>query len=288
MATKNFNFSKTARGSVGATMSQAQSTILNMLGAAEAQYQLLPLDLIDPSPLQSQFYSVNEEKMDALTDSIRLKGVLQPIVVRTKPNGRFEILAGHCRVEGSRRAGKATIPAMVYIGLDDASAEYIFHVTNLENGHDLPPSERAKGYAAIAEMLASKGLPNNKSTAGVAQETGVDVRTVQRYNRLASLNQDLLRKVDEGSISVRAGAQLSYLDKKQQIKVLREVEKSGAGVSEEQAKALRRKAEKKEPLPGLRKLDFAPFSRFFEPTATKKEVEARIVEALAFWEEHHE
>lgn len=286
MAAKNFNFSKAARG--GSGPEQAHSTILNMLGAAEAQYQLLSLDLIDPSPLQSQYYSVNEDKMEALADSIRMKGVLQPIAVRTKPNGRFEALAGHCRIEGSRRAGRPTIPAMVYISLDDASAEYIFHVTNLENGHDLPPSERAKGFAAIAELLAGKGLPNNKSTAGVAQETGVDVRTVQRYNRLVNLNEELLKKVDEGSISVRAGAQLSYLDKKQQAKVLREVEKSGAGVSEEQAKVLRRKAEKKEPLPNLHKLDFAPFSHFFSATATKKEIEAHIVEALAFWEEHQE
>lgn len=286
MGTKNFNFSKAARGSSG--MEQAHSTILNMLGGAEAQYQMLPLDLIDPSPLQSRYYSVNEEKLEALTDSIRLKGVLQPIAVRTKLNGRFEALAGHCRMEGSRRAGRPTIPAMVYINLDDASAEYIFHVTNLENGHDLPPSERAKGYAAIAELLAGKGLPNNKSTAGVAQETGVDVRTVQRYNRLVSLNEGLLKKVDEGSISVRAGAQLSYLDKKEQSKVLRSIEKRGGGVSEEQAKILRRSAEKKEPLPGPRKLDFAPFARFFSAAATKKEVEAHIVEALAFWEEHRE
>lgn len=287
MAAKNFNFSKAARGTAGVATGQTQSTILNMLGAVEAQYQMLPLDLIDPSPLQSRYYSVNEEKMDALADSIRLKGVLQPIAVRTKPNGRFEALAGHCRIEGSRRAGKATIPAMVYIDLDDASAEYIFHVTNLENGHDLPPSERAKGYAAIAELLAGKGLPNNKSTAGVAQETGVDVRTVQRYNRLVNLNDDLMKKVDEGSISVRAGAQLSYLDKKQQNKVLQDVAKLGGGISEEQAKALRRKAEKKAPLPGLRKLDFAPFSRFFSQAATKKEVENHIVEALAFWEEQN-
>ena len=88
-------------------MSQAQSTILNMLGAAEAQYQLLSLDLIDPSPLQSQFYSVNEEKMDALTDSIRLKGVLQPIVVRTKPNGRLKFSPG---TAGSRAADAPARP----------------------------------------------------------------------------------------------------------------------------------------------------------------------------------
>lgn len=181
MAGKNFNFSKSSKP---AGMNyQAQSTVLSLLSGAggQAQYQIVALDLLDACPLQPRFYSVNKEKMQSLADSIRLKGVLQPIVLRTKPNGRYEILAGHCRTEASRMAGKETIPAMVYQQLDDASAEYIFHVTNLEDGHDLPPSERARGYAAVAKLLAEKGLPNGQSTAGVAKETGVDVRTVQRF-----------------------------------------------------------------------------------------------------------
>lgn len=286
MAGKNFNFSKSSKP---AGMNyQAQSTILSLLSGAggQAQYQIVALDLLDACPLQPQFYSVNQDKMQSLADSIRLKGVLQPIVLRTKPNGRYEILAGHCRTEASRMAGKTTIPAMVYQQLDDASAEYIFHVTNLEDGHDLPPSERAKGYAAVAKLLAEKGLPNGQSTAGVARETGVDIRTVQRYNRLAQLDAGLLEKVDAGQVSVRAGAQLSYLSEKQQAKVAKELE-NGATITEEQAVAMRRKAKQDIRPAAIKKLDFAPFARFFPPDATKKEVEQRIVDALVQWEEHH-
>lgn len=286
MAGKNFNFSKSSKP---AGMNyQAQSTVLSLLSGAggQAQYQIVALDLLDACPLQPQFYSVNQDKMQSLADSIRLKGVLQPIVLRTKPNGRYEILAGHCRTEASRMAGKTTIPAMVYQQLDDASAEYIFHVTNLEDGHDLPPSERAKGYAAVAKLLAEKGLPNGQSTAGVARETGVDIRTVQRYNRLAQLDAGLLEKVDAGQVSVRAGAQLSYLSKKQQAKVAKELE-NGATITEEQAVAMRRKAKQDIRPAAIKKLDFAPFARFFPPDATKKEVEQRIVDALVQWEEHH-
>lgn len=180
-------------------------------------------------------------------------------------------------------AGKETIPAMVYQQLDDASAEYIFHVTNLEDGHDLPPSERARGYAAVAKLLAEKGLPNGQSTAGVAKETGVDVRTVQRYNRLAQLDAGLLEKVDAGQVSVRAGAQLSYLPEKQQAKVARELENGGT-ITEEQAVAMRRKAKQAVRPAAIRKLDFTPFAKFFPPDATKREVEQRILEALALWE----
>ena len=286
MAGKNFNFSKSSKP---AGMNyQAQSTVLSLLSGAggQAQYQIVALHLLDACPLQPQFYSVNQDKMQSLADSIRLKGVLQPIVLRTKPNGRYEILAGHCRTEASRMAGKTTIPAMVYQQLDDASAEYIFHVTNLEDGHDLPPSERAKGYAAVAKLLAEKGLPNGQSTAGVARETGVDIRTVQRYNRLAQLDAGLLEKVDAGQVSVRAGAQLSYLGEKQQAKVAKELE-NGATITEEQAVAMRRKAKQDIRPAAIKKLDFAPFARFFPPDATKKEVEQRIVDALVQWEEHH-
>lgn len=215
MAGKNFNFSKSSKP--GGVNCQAQSTVLSLLSGSGGQacYQVVTLDLLDACPLQPKFYSVNREKMQSLADSIRLKGVLQPIVLRTKADGRYEILAGHCRTEASRMAGKETIPAMVYQQLDDASAEYIFHVTNLEDGHDLPPSERARGYAAVAKLLAEKGLPGGQSTAGVAKETGVDVRTVQRYNRLAQLDAGLLEKVDAGQVSVRAGAQLGVASAEQ-------------------------------------------------------------------------
>lgn len=287
MAGKNFNFSKSSKP--GGVNCQAQSTVLSLLSGSGGQacYQVVTLDLLDACPLRPKFYSVNREKMQSLADSIRLKGVLQPIVLRTKADGRYEILAGHCRTEASRMAGKETIPAMVYQQLDDASAEYIFHVTNLEDGHDLPPSERARGYAAVAKLLAEKGLPGGQSTAGVAKETGVDVRTVQRYNRLAQLDAGLLEKVDAGQVSVRAGAQLSYLSGRQQAKVARELE-NGATITEEQAVAMRRKAKQAVRPASVRKLDFAPFAKFFPPTATKQDVEQRILEALALWEEHHQ
>lgn len=286
MAGKNFNFSKSARQT--AAGQQAHSTVLSLLGTAggAAQYQLIALELLDASPLQPQFYTVNGDKMRSLADSVRLKGVLQPIVVRAKEDGRYEILAGHCRTEASRMAGRQTIPAMVYQQLDDASAEYIFHVTNLEDGHDLPPSERAKGYAAVAQLLAQRGLPHGQSTAGVAEETGVDVRTVQRYNRLAELNQALLEKVDAGQVSVRAAAQLSYLPQKQQEKVAQQLGGDGS-ITEREAVALRRKARQAVRPAGLRKLDFAPFARFFPAGATKEEVQGRIIQALEFWREQH-
>lgn len=85
---------------------------------------VLPIALLDAHPEQAH-YHMDESKLEGLRDSIREKGVLQPICVRAKADGRYEILAGHQRVEASRRVQLQTIPAMVYSGLDDDAATYI-------------------------------------------------------------------------------------------------------------------------------------------------------------------
>lgn len=84
-------------------------------------------------------------------------------------------------------------------------------------------------------------------------------------------------------MSVRAGAQLSYLPEKQQAKVAQKLENGGT-ITEEEAVAMRRKAKQNIRPATIKKLDFAPFAKFFPPDATKKEVEQRILEALALWE----
>ena len=95
--------------------------------------------------------------------------------------------------------------------------------------------------------------------------------------------EGLLEKVDAGQVSVRAGAQLSYLPEKQQAKVAQELENGGT-ITEEQAVAMRRKAKQAVRPAAIRKLDFTPFAKFFPQHGTKREVEQRILEALALWE----
>lgn len=287
MASKTFNFKKGADTTIEHNSKEArlQSAVLNLFGGAAAQYQQLPLDLLDTYPSQST-YSMDADKIESLADSIRLKGVLQPIVVRTAHGGRYEILAGHRRTAASTLAGLTTIPALIYINLDDVSASYIFHATNLESRNDLSPSMRAQGYAEIAQLLETQGFPEGQTTAAVAKDTGVTVRTVQRYNRLALLNKELLDKVDDGVISVRAAGELSYLPEREQQKVAKKL-KPNEGITQEVARTMRRKAEGVATDIRPQKLDFAPFARFFEPTAAKQEIVQQMIAALEYYQKEH-
>lgn len=283
-ASKNFNFKKDDHGRTP-NNPLLQSAVLNLFGAETSQYQQLPIALLDSSPLQ-HYYSMDTEEMESLADSIRLKGVLQPIVVRTAAGGRYEILAGHRRTAACKLAGLDTIPALIYVNLDDESAAYIFHVTNLESRNNISPSEQANAYAHIAALLEEKGFPAGQTTAAVAKDAGVTARTVQRYNRLAKLNKDLLQKVDEGSISVRAANELSYLPKPQQKKLAQKLEPNQC-LSHDEAREIRLRSTGTIKGARLRKLSFAPFARFFAEDATKKEIIQQITAALEYWQENN-
>ena len=74
--------------------------------------QEIALDLIDPNPYQTRGH-INEEALQELADSIRASGVVQPVVLRPAPNGRYHMVAGERRWLASKQAGKTTIPAIV-------------------------------------------------------------------------------------------------------------------------------------------------------------------------------
>src|SRR5258708_30009298 len=81
-------------------------------GHSAAGMQETALDLIDANPYQTRRH-INEEALQELTDSIRASGVVQPVVLLPTPNGRFQIVAVERRVLASKRAGEASIPAVV-------------------------------------------------------------------------------------------------------------------------------------------------------------------------------
>lgn len=105
MAVKPFDFTKSAtKKTTGATSGRTSQipTLSVLAGTAVQQVTVLPIALLDAHPEQAH-YHMDESKLEGLRDSIREKGVLQPICVRAKADGRYEILAGHQRVEASRR-----------------------------------------------------------------------------------------------------------------------------------------------------------------------------------------
>lgn len=213
MAVKPFDFTKSAtKKTTGATSGRTSQipTLSVLAGTAVQQVTVLPIALLDAHPEQAH-YHMDESKLEGLRDSIREKGVLQPICVRAKADGRYEILAGHQRVEASRRVQLQTIPAMVYSGLDDDAATYIFHATNAYGRDGLLPSEKAYAYAEIERVL-KKNINGMKTTQAIADETGESTRTIQRYKKLLELSEPLVKMVDNGRISLRAAGVLADLN----------------------------------------------------------------------------
>ena len=113
-----------------------------------------------------------------LADSIKEKGLLNPVIVRESADGKYELIAGQRRFLAFRRLGKTTIPATLRNDLGDADATVISLVENVQRA-DMNPVDKARAYKAIRDEYGS--------VQRVAQETGVSVPTIRRYLELLKL-----------------------------------------------------------------------------------------------------
>jgi ParB family chromosome partitioning protein len=114
----------------------------------DSSLQEIPLSLIEPNPNQPRVH-FDEEALGELAASIRELGVLQPILVRTVDGDRYQIIAGERRWRAARRAGLATVPAMIR-DVDDATSVEQALVENLQR-EDLNPLEEAAAYQQLIE-----------------------------------------------------------------------------------------------------------------------------------------
>ncbi|MBC7325479.1 MAG: ParB/RepB/Spo0J family partition protein, partial [Moorella sp. (in: Bacteria)] len=117
------------------------------------EYMLIPVDLLDDHE-GNVIFNLEEEGIAALAESIAARDVLQPLIVRQKPDGRYRIIAGHRRKYAAIRAGKAEVPCVVR---DDAGADDLVDLilTNL-HARDITPMERARSYRALKEHFQKK------------------------------------------------------------------------------------------------------------------------------------
>ena len=221
--------------------------------APRMQLMQLPLHILDPwqgADGQPQpFKPYTPEKLEELAESIRQNGIIEAISVRTKPDGRMEILAGHNRVAAAKLAGLQTVPAIVQ-QLDDDAAEILLVESNIQHRETLLPSERARGYKMLLEARKRQGQRTDltscqigtklRSDEEVAELCGDSARQVQRYIRLNNLIDPLMDMVDEGKPGFTAAVDLSFLSRREQedlLRVMQEEEKVPNGA---QAKALRK------------------------------------------------
>ncbi len=209
----------------------------------------IPLSEIDDFP-DHPFQVRLDEDMDQLVESVKERGVITPITLRQKADGRYEIVSGHRRRKACELAGLATVPAEIK-KLTRDEAIILMVESNLQRSTILP-SEKSFSYKMRLEAMKrlpgrptkENGVPSGSNLLGKSRELlaaeSPDSNTqIQRYIRLTELIPDLLTMVDEGRIALRPAVELSYLSKLEQQDLAAAIGLSLATPSHTQAIKLR-------------------------------------------------
>ena len=211
----------------------------------------IPLSEIDDFP-DHPFKVKLDEDMDQLVQSIKERGIITPVTLRPKEDGRYEIVSGHRRKKACELAGFDTVKAEVReITRDEAIILMV--ESNLQRSVILP-SEKAFSYKMRLEAMkrqAGRPSQNNSSPVGIdlrgkqsldvlGEEVGDSRNQIHRYIRLTELIPELLDLVDEGRIAFRPAGELSYLQKEEQGALLEQISYADATPSLAQAIKLKR------------------------------------------------
>ena len=200
-------------------------------------YRLLPIYKVEPNPDQPR-HDFDEEELQALSESIRVHGIIQPLTVRETGTGYYQIIAGERRWRAARMAELSEIPAVV-IEADDKKAMELALIENLQR-QDLNPVEEALGYQSLIDEY---GMTQEET----ANRVGKSRPAVANALRLLALCPEVLDKLREGVLT--AGHARAILQLKSEKKQLEAAQKIAAlGLSVRQAELLCKNMEK-EPVP---------------------------------------
>ena len=172
-----------------ATAPVAPPVVQPQVGEAVQQIQV---GEIEPNPYQTRI-QVDVRSLDELADSIKVQGVLQPIVLRKVADGKLQLVAGQRRLLASQKAGKTTVPAIVR-QLSDEQAIELTIIENLQR-EDLNPLDQA---AAFEKLASTCGLTQEQ----IAQRTGKDRATVANYMRLLRLPEEVRNHVRSSELTM--------------------------------------------------------------------------------------
>lgn len=208
-------------------------------GGAEGSISHLPLASIAPNPFQPRA-DFDPQALDELKESIKQKGVIQPVTVRRKDTGAYELISGERRIRACNELGLKTIPAYVLRIRDDQEMLELALIENLQREH-LNPIEIAISYQ---RLLHDVGL----NAEEIAKKVSKDRTTIVNFLRLLKLPQqiqDALRK--QGLTIGHARALISIPDEKLQLWLFERIVKKGLNVRqvEKIVRDIGKKSEKK-------------------------------------------
>lgn len=268
----------------------------------------IPLEEISDFP-NHPFKVKMDESMADMVESVKQYGVLVPALVREKPEGGYEMIAGHRRKMASELAEKRELPCIVR-NLTDDEAVLIMVDSNLQREQILP-SEKAFAYKMKLDAMKRQAGRPGKNSVPVAQDlkgktsrqllgeqVGESQDQIRRYIRLTELITPILDMVDSGKIAIRPAVELSYLPKEQQTILLDTMQLEDCTPSHAQAIKMRKFADEgrlNEDVilsilseeKGNQKEQFRMpkerISRYFSPGTPAKQMEDTIVKALELY-----
>ena len=252
------------------------------------------------------FKVIGDSQMIELQDSIKKYGVLNPLIVRPKIEGYYEIISGHRRKYAAEKLGYKKIPVIIRM-LQDDEAVVIMVDSNLQREHILP-SERAFAYKMKLDAIKNQGARSDLTSTQVAQklsvekvgdDAGVSKDTIRRFIRLTNLVPELLDMVDEKKISFNPAVELSYLDESQQRAFLEAMDGTQNAPSVSQAQQLKKMAqcgeftyEKAFDILGQEKKSEQDtvtikndiLRKYFPRSYTPRQMEEKIIQLLDAWQ----
>ncbi|MCM1542697.1 MAG: ParB/RepB/Spo0J family partition protein [Blautia sp.] len=288
--------------------------LFNLGGTEEKDGQIRELPLDDLHPFSGHPFKVlDDDKMQDMVQSIREYGVLNPLLVRPKGSGGYELISGHRRKHACEIAGIKTAPCMVR-EIDDDEAVLLMVDSNIQR-EELLYSEKAFAYKMKLDAMKRRaGRPRadggqNGSQVGNHLEKGVksiDVMAdevnesknqIHRYIRLTELLPVLLERVDSRKIPFGVGVELSYLDHAGQEVLLRVMDRLAVVPNLAQAgrlkqlgkdgeldeKGIVRILSKEKAQPGAFRLERKKIDGYFPAGYTDEQKERLIYELLQEW-----
>lgn len=225
----------------------------------EGGVQMLPIDAIIPFH-EHPFKLYEGERLNDMVESIREHGILTPVIVQKTAKG-YEMLAGHNRQNAAKIVGLTEVPAIVKEGLSDEEAWVYVVETNViqRSFNDLSVSERIAvlstrydkvcGTKKREEIMEELHLLNGdgghhvhrqaKSRELIGQEYGMTGRNIARYVRCDHLIPAFKDMLDDGSLTIIAGVELSFLSEEEQTLVLSVMEQNCIKLKKDKADKLR-------------------------------------------------
>ncbi|MBQ7744193.1 MAG: ParB/RepB/Spo0J family partition protein [Ruminococcus sp.] len=185
--------------------------------------QSIPIKEIQPFR-NHPFTVADNENMAKIVESIGKVGTITPLLARPLPDGGYELISGHRRLEACRKLGLENIPVIVREMTDDEAVIAMVDA-NLQREHILP-SEKAFAYKMKLEAISHQGKACGQ-LVHKSRDTVSDIdsgRQVQRYIRLTKLIPQLLKMVDEERIAFSVGVELSYLNQYEQQDLFEAIE----------------------------------------------------------------